>query len=94
MKIAQSEDYQGGDWWKWSVWLEAPDEDLDGVEKVVWQLHPTFPEPIQERTDRTSKFRLDTSGWGTFLVQAEVHKKDGKKIKLKHELVLYYPEDE
>jgi hypothetical protein len=43
MEIHQSEQYVGDNYWKWSVWIEGPSEELDAVEFVEWQLHPTFP---------------------------------------------------
>ena len=55
-------------YWTWSVWLEGTDDELDGVSKVRYQLHPTFPQPVHDITDRQSKFRLDGSGWGEFAV--------------------------
>jgi transcription initiation factor IIF auxiliary subunit len=92
MKIAQDEHYEGEDWWKWSVWIEAPDAELDAVEKVVWHLHPTFRERVQERKNRGQKFRLETAGWGTFCVRAHVIMKSGDKLDLSHELELHYPD--
>src|SRR5215471_2937992 len=31
LHIEQSYDYQGDDWWKWAVWLEGSDAELDDV---------------------------------------------------------------
>lgn len=92
MKIAQDQHYEGQDWWKWSVWIEAPEAELNEIEKVVWQLHPTFPNPVRECTNRGENFRLATAGWGTFRVHAEVFKTNGQRLKLSHELELYYPD--
>lgn len=92
MKIAQDQHYEGDDWWKWSVWIDASATELDQVEKVVWRLHPTFPKPVRELTNRGEKFRLETGGWGTFRVVANVVTKDGKKETLHHELELCYPD--
>jgi hypothetical protein len=38
------------------------------------------------------KFRLETSGWGTFRLRAEVIMKNGRKQDLRHELELHYPD--
>jgi peptidoglycan hydrolase-like protein with peptidoglycan-binding domain len=91
MKIAQDQHYEGDDWWKWSIWIDAPADELAQIDKVVWHLHPTFPEPVRTTRNRDDKFRLETSGWGTFTVRAEVWK-GGEPIALKHELKLDYPE--
>jgi transcription initiation factor IIF auxiliary subunit len=91
MKIAQDQEYEGGDWWSWSVWIEAHPVELEKIEKVVWRLHPTFPEPVREVSNRKEKFRLETGGWGTFRVRAEVVMKGGAKAALSHDLKLQYP---
>ena len=88
--IQQSENYEGDDWWEWAVWLEGNDADLDNVEEVEWQLHPTFPNPIRRSSDRASRFKLETAGWGVFLILATVTMKDGAGFKLTHHLKLHY----
>ena len=92
MRIAQDQQYNGGDWWTWSVWIEAPSAELDNVQKVTWRLHPTFPHPVREQTNRDENFRLKTAGWGTFKVRADVTMNDGSTVKLSHELCLTYPD--
>jgi transcription initiation factor IIF auxiliary subunit len=92
MEIQQSEEYLGDNWWKWSVWIEGPSEALDAVDFVEWQLHPTFPNPIRRVTNRGSKFRLDTGGWGVFMIRACAQRKDGATEKLHHHLQLHFPE--
>ena len=90
MKIEQSEKYEGQDWWKWSVWLDG--QDTADVAKVTWKLHPSFPQPERECTDAASGFRMDTAGWGTFTIKADIQMKDGTKKVLEHELELHYPD--
>ena len=90
--IAQSETYVGDDRWEWSVWLEGPSQELDSVKVVRYVLHPTFHNPVRDIEDRSTKFRLDTSGWGTFTINARVTFKDGHQLQLKHDLVLLYPD--
>ena len=92
MKIAQEEHYRGEDWWQWSVWIEAEPADLTHIEKVVWHLHPSFPETDIVRTNRAQKFRLDTEGWGTFRIRVDVVMTDGSKETLSHNLELTYPD--
>ena len=55
------------------VELGGPPEMLDGVEKVVYQLHPSFKNPVREIMDRRSNFQLKTNGWGGFNLSAYVH---------------------
>lgn len=89
LEIRQWEKYEGGDWWKWGVWLEGPDEALDHVKYVEWTLHPTFSNPVRKVSDRARKFRLDTAGWGVFPIRARVHTSDGE-FTLTHNLELHY----
>ena len=72
MRIAQDFKYQGDHWWKWWIWIEAPEQDLDQIDHVVYTLHSTFPDPVRTVKDRASKFKLSTGGWGTFRVYAKV----------------------
>ena len=75
-------------WWDWSVWLTGSGADLDQIEFVEYVLHPTFSEPVQRRTDRSSGFRLNASGWGEFLIHIHLHTRDGEVIELEHWLRL------
>jgi len=79
---------KGEDWWGWSVWVEGPSEALDEIEAVTYRLHPTFPKPIRRVTDRDSKFRLQSAGWGEFSIQATVFTKSRDKLFLERWLQL------
>ena len=92
LAIAQDATYLGNDRWRWSVWLDGPSSDLDSVKLVTYVLHPTFHHPVREVTERATKFRLDTTGWGTFTISARVTFNDGREELLTHELVLLYPD--
>lgn len=94
MQIAQSEKYKDNDWWDWAVWIDGTDEELNTIKDVVYTLHPTFYDPVRKVSNRRSKFKLETSGWGTFTIRANVVLKDGKNLPLKHELSLHYPTGE
>jgi transcription initiation factor IIF auxiliary subunit len=92
LEIRQWDKYEGDDWWKWAVWIEGSDDDLDQVEYVEWTLHPTFSKPIRKVRNRDQRFRLETGGWGTFEIGARVQAKDGNALHLRHDLKLYYPD--
>lgn len=87
MQIKQTADQIESGNWSWSIWLEGSSADLGEIQKVVYRLHPTFANPVVERTNAANGFRLKASGWGTFTVQLEVHRKDGSVERLKHRLV-------
>jgi transcription initiation factor IIF auxiliary subunit len=91
-KIAQNFKYEGVDWWSWWVWIEGNKNDLDKIAHVVYTLHPTFPKPVRTISDRESKFRLETVGWGTFTIYARLVLKNKEEIALEHELNLEYPD--
>jgi len=82
---------QGGQWWTWAVWLEGSPEVLDQVRSVRYALHPTFPNPVQTVTDRSSNFRLEAQGWGEFAIGATVTMDDGANIPLERWLTLNAP---
>ena len=92
LRIRQTQKYEAPDWWKWAVWVDGSDEDLDGIARVEYTLHPTFPNPVRTVATRRNKFKLSTEGWGVFPLYARVHRKDGRVLRLKHNLVLRYPE--
>jgi transcription initiation factor IIF auxiliary subunit len=89
--VAQNQKYEGDQWWRWSLWIEGSDEDLDAIASVTYTLHPTFPDPIRTVTDRASKFQLRCSGWGIFLIPVEVRLKNGQTIELEHQLQFAIP---
>ena len=66
LSLKQEEHYTGQERWKWSVWVDGSQEELDQIDHVVYILHKTFPNPVREIRDRESNFRLTTSSWGTF----------------------------
>lgn len=92
LRIEQGFKYQGEDWWRWWIWLEGSEVELDQVDHVVYMLHPTFPSPVRTIKERSTQFRLETAGWGVFLIRAKVMLKQGKEVSLSHQLVLEYPD--
>lgn len=92
LKVAQDYKYVGDDYWKWWAWIDGPARELDRIESVTYNLHPSFPNPIRKIDSRRTKFRLETAGWGVFTLYATVIRKDGSTERLKHELKLSYPD--
>ena len=93
LTIDQDFEYAGDDYWKWSVWIDGPDAELEAIDHVVYTLHSSFPNPVREIDDRASNFRLSTAGWGTFRIYARVvGKDDAPDQHLEHDLDLRYPE--
>jgi transcription initiation factor IIF auxiliary subunit len=90
--VAQSQSYQGEDRWKWAVWIEGAEADLDEIQEVTYRLHSSFPNPLRTTTNRLDRFKLKSSGWGVFTIPVKVLLKTGDVLKLKHDLQLFYPD--
>jgi hypothetical protein len=88
LKVKQDSAPEGGDRWKWSVWLDGAAKDLDAVDHVVYTLHPTFPDPVQRVKSRRTGFKIEGSGWGEFEVYLDIALKDGTVRRRKHWLKL------
>jgi len=59
------------------VRLEAEGESfLEQVSRVVYHLHPSFPQPDREIKTRRNNFELETYAWGQFNLSADVYFKD------------------
>lgn len=91
MKVKQDSVYQGGEWWKWSVWLEGSAKELAAIDHVVYTLHPTFPDPVRTVKNRRTAFKLESSGWGEFEIYLQIAHRDGKVRKRRHWLTLPHP---
>lgn len=92
-RIAQDFEYVGHDYWHWRAWIEAGADELDAVQEVAWILHPSFNQTRVVVRERAHGFRLESAGWGTFLLRAELLRKDGQKRQLRHALRLEYPDE-
>ncbi len=55
------------------------DRLLDKIKKVVYHLHPSFPNPDRETDNRRRRFELKTGGWGEFNLSADIYFKGYKK---------------
>jgi hypothetical protein len=88
MTIAQESRRAGRSRWEWAVWLKGTDAELDDVVEVIYMLHPTFRQPIRTTSDRTSSFRLASSGWGEFELRARARRKTDGDLELTHWLSL------
>ena len=69
----------GQRYYRWRLFVEEPQDVRDRIKSVEYILHPTFPEPVQVRTDPGDNFALETSGWGSFRAAIRIYFKDGTK---------------
>ena len=61
---------------------------LDKIEYVQYELHETFPNPIQIVRGRENNFRLGGQAWGTFFIKVSIHFVDGTVGKGEYPLEL------
>lgn len=78
---------KGAQYYRWRVFVDEPERTMYSIKRVIYTLHPTFPNPTQIREDAGSRFALETTGWGEFNILVTVKFKDG------HEEILEYPLD-
>lgn len=91
LKIKNNWNYVGDDRWDWEAFIDdGGSGEISDINFVEYVLHPTFPNPIRKVKDQGTNFRLKSNGWGTFRIKAFAHMKDGNKVRLEHELELYY----
>jgi len=69
--------FQGRTYYDWRVFVDEPAPVLNEIAEVQYLLHPTFPNPLQVRTDPKEKFAVETSGWGEFTIQITIRYKNG-----------------
>lgn len=78
---------------EWTLYVRGPNhEDLSvAISKVVFQLHPSFPQPIRELSQ--PPFEVTERGWGEFEAQIRIHWKDPteKPTIVNHGIKLYPP---
>ena len=57
---------------QWTLYVRGPNnEDLSvAIRKVVFQLHPSFPQPVRELTQ--PPYELTEKGWGEFEVTIRI----------------------
>lgn len=73
-------------YYKWRVFVDEPDQVLNKISEVQYLLHPTFPEPLQVRTNPDDKFAVEASGWGEFNIQITVKYKDKSTVEKSYHL--------
>jgi hypothetical protein len=85
-KRDKSLDKDGRRYFRLSIWIEADGIDLSTVNSVTYHLHETFDNPMRVVSDHHSAFELSTAAWGSFLLFADVHFKDGATWRIERYL--------
>lgn len=89
-KVGQSSEKDTAikDYYKWAIWIEPNSSELSEIERVEYLLHPTFKNRLRTITDEQTKFRLESKGWGEFMIEITIFKKNGEELRLTHWLTL------
>ncbi|MDH5828928.1 hypothetical protein QFW80_00115 [Luteimonas sp. M1R5S18] len=68
----RSLDKNGHVYYRLNIWIESDGIDLSTIESVTYHLHESFKDPVRTITDHSIAFELNTAGWGSFLLFADV----------------------
>jgi len=60
------------DWYKWELWINGEWDVVGRIQRVRYNLHPTFPPGYMDSNDRRSKFRIQKQGYGSFYIRIQV----------------------
>ena len=72
------------DWFSIQVFVEGSDDELDNIDYVEYELHPSIPNPYRPVADRSKKFAVNFKSWGIFTVRMTVRFKDGTEKTYLH----------
>jgi transcription initiation factor IIF auxiliary subunit len=75
---------------QWSVSIETePAQFRKEIKKVVYHLHPTFPNKDLVKTNESEGFMLKAQGWGEFVITVELVLYDNRRLIVEHYLSLF-----
>jgi len=77
LKFANTYSSAGKGAYLWTVYVNANQPTLQQISCVQYQLHPSFPNPIQKVCSPATKFALSERGWGEFTIFITVYWKNG-----------------
>jgi hypothetical protein len=76
----------GKTFYEWRVFVDEPDDVLERIAEVQYLLHPSFPDPLQVRTNPNRKFAVEASGWGQFPIEITVRYKNQSTATMSYSL--------
>jgi transcription initiation factor IIF auxiliary subunit len=75
---------------QWSVFIETePNQFRKEIKKVIYHLHPTFPNKDVVKTNESEGFVLNAQGWGEFIITVELVLYDDRRLIIEHYLSLF-----
>jgi hypothetical protein len=75
-------------YFEWRVFIDGPSQVLNRIAEVQYELHPTFDDRFQVRSDPNTRFALERGGWGEFRIPITIRYKDGRVEKTTYDLDL------
>ena len=78
---------------RWTLYVRSPDQTFDlgrAISKVIFQLHPSFPQPTREIVE--PPFEVTETGWGEFEASIRIvwrEEADERSTILTHGIRLY-----
>ena len=97
VRLSQSADYvgvEGFHQWRCRFELDCPPHELDRIERVMYTLDRSFPQPVREVTDATGRFGLEFLTWAAFELYADVDYRDGSHELLSEPVILTLPPED
>ena len=75
---------------QWSVLIETePAQFRKEIKKVIYHLHPTFPNKDIAKTNESEGFMLKAQGWGELIITIDLILYDNRRLIVKHRLSLF-----
>jgi transcription initiation factor IIF auxiliary subunit len=75
---------------QWSAFIETePTQFRKEIKKVIYHLHPTFPNKDVVKTNESEGFVLNAQGWGEFIITVELVLYDNRRLIIEHYLSLF-----
>jgi transcription initiation factor IIF auxiliary subunit len=82
--------HTGEQQFQWSVLIETEPAQLrKEIKKVIYHLHPTFPNKDIVKTNESEGFMLKAQGWGEFIITLELVLYDNRRLVVEHYLSLF-----
>ena len=69
--------------WEWAIYLkESSDQSIkiSDVQNVKYYLHKSFSNNIAFSQNKSDNFQINNSGWGEFLIGAELETEEASRI--------------
>lgn len=89
LNVENTAKYSDGHY-SWTVFMVGEESVLQNIDYVQYNLHPSFPNPVQVVRARggTCAFAFSSTSWGEFNVHVKIRFKDGNETSFDHWLNL------